>query len=281
MRKINKDFTDIPESLKPTTTSFFPKGIYPEESSATHSKRMSIINTSNYPSNNSATDKRYKTDDIIQKLNDIYHKKCAFCEQRVEQTHVEHYRPKKGYIHKNGQQHNGYYWLSFSWDNLLIACPNCNSKKGTHFDILGTRATFVNNEFNITNINSLSSTYDLLELPLMINPEKEDPESHISFDKSGNIFSVDRRYIYTIEKCNLKRNYLCDYRREILKDFESKVRSRFVEYIDNKKRLYESIEELIRDFVSDANNLNKEYISFRKYAIKNGWLNDIVKSLNK
>lgn len=46
------------------------------------------------------------------------HAKCAFCEKREEQAKyrdVEHYRPK-----------NRYWWLAWSWDNLLFACFECN-----------------------------------------------------------------------------------------------------------------------------------------------------------
>lgn len=279
MRKINKDFTNIPESLKPAISYFFSDGNYPDACKKTHSKRMDVINNNRYPSSNSNFDNRYKAIDVKQRLNDIYHNKCGFCEQILEQFQVEHYRPKKAKNNGVGQHHNGYYWLAFSWDNLLVACPKCNKKKDTHFDIDGIRVSFQNTTRNIKNINTLSAEYDMTELPKMVNPEKDDPENFIAFEKNGQILSTNDRYIYTIDKCNLRRSYLCDYRRKILDDFERKARSRFVEYTANKNMLEESIKQLINDFIEDTNNIENEYIAFRKYAIKNGWLNDIIKSI--
>src|SRR5690606_33652023 len=105
-------------SLKPSTSDFFPHGTtIPSTSRTTHQKRMEAISAKKYTSNPSNND-RYKLDDVKAALKSIYHNKCAFCEQRVEMTHVEHYRPKAIY-----------YWLAYSWDNLLIACHHCNANK--------------------------------------------------------------------------------------------------------------------------------------------------------
>ncbi len=279
MRKIDKDFTDIPESLKPATPDFFPNGQYPEKCLTTHSKRTEVITNGVYPSKSTSHDACYKAQDVKQKLTEIYHNKCTFCEQKIEQFHVEHYRPKKQKNRGLGQHHPGYHWLAFSWDNLLVACPKCNIPKDTHFDIYGTRATFSNTVANIVNINSLSSGYDLQERPKLVNPEKEEPEGNISFSKDGDILSTNDRYVYTIKTCNLKRKHLCDSRREILDDFEQKVRSVFVEYMGDKAKQLEHTERLIREFIADSNNLKKEYIAFRRYAIKNHWLNDIAKAM--
>jgi uncharacterized protein (TIGR02646 family) len=280
MRKINKDFNDVPESLKPATIDFFPNGKYPSKCKTTHTKRTEVIANGEYPSKSKSYDPYYKVDDVRQRLIDIYHHKCAFCEQRVNQFHVEHYRPKKKKDKGDGQHHDGYYWLAFSWDNLLVACPPCNVIKKTHFDIGGVRATFPNTEAKLRNINSLSSEYDSQENPKFVNPEKEDPEGKLSFGKDGSISSSDDRYIYTIEKCDLNRKFLCDYRREILDDFEQKVRSVFVEFLGDKIKLMEHLGRLTKEFIADSNNVKKEYIAFRKYAITNNWLNDIVKACN-
>lgn len=279
MRKINKDFTDIPESLKPATVDFFPDEVYPAKCQTTHNKRVDVIAMGRYPSDSSGHDARYKADDIKQKLAEIYHNKCAFCEQKIEQFSVEHYRPKKKKDRGDGQHHDGYYWLAFSWDNLLLACPKCNTPKSTHFDIGGNRATFSNTDDEIKNINSLSSIYDVQEQPQFVNPEKEEPEGNISFCKNGNISSTDDRYIYTIKRCDLNREYLCDSRRVILNDFEQKVRSVFVDCMSNKIALMTNLERLMKEFIADSNNVKKEYIAFRRYAIKNNWLNDIAKTM--
>lgn len=46
------------------------------------------------------------------------HQKCAYCETREEQAKyrdVDHYRPK-----------DHYWWLAWTWENLLFACFACN-----------------------------------------------------------------------------------------------------------------------------------------------------------
>lgn len=58
--------------------------------------------------------------DVQKILKELYHEKCAFCEQKAEVLAVEHFRPK-----------SIYYWLAYSWDNLLLACQKCNSHKLT------------------------------------------------------------------------------------------------------------------------------------------------------
>jgi uncharacterized protein (TIGR02646 family) len=83
-------------------------------------------------------DGRYKVKDIKETLENIYHKKCAFCEKKLLDTSraIEHFRPKKANNRiKKCDASFGYYWLAFAWDNLLLACGQCNSPKGSCFDI--------------------------------------------------------------------------------------------------------------------------------------------------
>jgi hypothetical protein len=67
------------------------------------------------------------------------HYKCCFCEHKIARSYnaVEHYRPKVGADRRPGSlQNHGYWWLAFTWDNLLLACPICNSSaKGIQFPL--------------------------------------------------------------------------------------------------------------------------------------------------
>lgn len=56
------------------------------------------------------------------------HHKCCYCEKATEEkhNHVEHYRPK-----------SRYWWLAWTWDNLLYACEVCNELKGERFPLHG------------------------------------------------------------------------------------------------------------------------------------------------
>ncbi len=57
--------------------------------------------------------------DIIKSdLFAMQHRKCCYCEKLQEQAKyrdVEHFRPK-----------SRYWWLAWTWDNLLFACVDCN-----------------------------------------------------------------------------------------------------------------------------------------------------------
>lgn len=67
------------------------------------------------------------------------HYKCCYCEQKIMQcfNDVEHYRPKASADRRPGSlARHGYWWLAFTWDNLLFACPACNrSAKNDRFPL--------------------------------------------------------------------------------------------------------------------------------------------------
>jgi uncharacterized protein (TIGR02646 family) len=60
--------------------------------------------------------------DLVKKdLAVMQHNKCCYCEKREEQAKyrdVEHYRPK-----------TLYWWLAWTWENLLFACIDCNREQ--------------------------------------------------------------------------------------------------------------------------------------------------------
>ena len=273
MIKITKNLNNIPESLIPAFADLFPlrtdRAIVPipQKSRTTHSRRIEVINAGHYV-NHDNYNSRYKLDDVKEALRIIYKGKCVFCEQKEELTHVEHFRPK-----------DTYYWLAFSWDNLLMSCPTCNTHKGANFEIDGTQANFENTELNIRNINSSSATYDANEIPKMVNPEVTDPAGQIYFEKDGNIKSDDPRFSYTIKTCKIDRNNLNDNRRSILDRFREHIRDAFI--INTTKHDQEvAFTTNARNFINDSQNEDEDFLAFRKFAIENGWLNDIIKEVN-
>lgn len=55
--------------------------------------------------------------------------KCCYCEHKIAQAYndVEHHRPKaSAKRHPGSAETHGYWWLAFTWENLLFACPSCN-----------------------------------------------------------------------------------------------------------------------------------------------------------
>ena len=147
--------------------------------------------------------------DIKKKLKKIYNNKCAYCEQKVEQIQIEHYRPK-----------SKYWWLAYSWDNLLCACPSCNQNKASNFEIIKDKINF--EPSYLEQIHNLIKKYDEAEEPKFFNPEQSDPEPYIIFDKNGNIKSENKKFEFTIEKCKLNRGHLKDDRKRI---FDEMIRN--------------------------------------------------------
>jgi hypothetical protein len=128
-----------------------------------------------------------------------FYGKCAYCESKVEinsPDYVEHFRPKGGVrdanntivtITNKGIQiaHPGYYWLAYTWANLLPTCWKCNTwhedngvqiGKGNRFPISGNYAIDPGDEVN--------------EVEELINPMFEDPENHITIDKLGFLHAL-------------------------------------------------------------------------------------------
>jgi uncharacterized protein (TIGR02646 family) len=268
MIKVEKPQGLIPESLIPAYVDLFPEGQgIPTLSKNTHTKRMELIDLGSYIDKDEFNS-RYKKEDIKNELNSIYKNKCAFCEQKIEQYHIEHYRPKKTY-----------YWLAFSWDNLIMACATCNQNKGINFELNGTQAEFQNNENNIKSINNLSAGYDAVELPKMVNPEITDPLELIKFHQNGTIYSDDDRFSYTINTCRIDRSYLNDERRKLLDIFERDVRSALVDSDDVQSQKIQ-IAAIIRKFIQDSQDDDLQFLAFRRFAISSEWLNGITKGIN-
>jgi hypothetical protein len=74
--------------------------------------------------------KAYKSDEIKQALDALFHGKCAYCETFYSASapvDVEHYRPK-GAVAED-PKHSGYWWLAMRWENLLPSCIDCNRKR--------------------------------------------------------------------------------------------------------------------------------------------------------
>jgi len=260
MIKIKKNTSSIPNSIQIPFDEFFPEGI-PSPSMTTHKRRLELIENEAYIDKPVYND-RYKQKDTQIILKNIYKNKCAFCEQKVEQTHIEHYRPK-----------HIYYWLAYSWDNLLLACPTCNTYKGIHFDLLGTKINFQNTQHNIKIINRCLNEYDRIEIPKMVNPEVTDPDGMIKFLRNGSIESNDERFAYTIKKCKIDRKYLNDERRKIIDIFQRDVRSCITESSIEDQEV--EISTIVRKFLRDSKDADLQFLGFRRYAGSN-WLNDLI-----
>jgi hypothetical protein len=143
--------------------------------------------------------KAYKDEEVRQRLEELFHGKCAYCEQYYRSSapvDIEHFRPK-GRIH--GESHPGYWWIAMAWENLLPSCIDCNRRryqtvphgspslgllqqessgaaqatvmqtgKQDAFPIAGTRALPEASQFQA-------------EEALLLNPCEDDPREHLTY----------------------------------------------------------------------------------------------------
>jgi len=237
MIKVEKDFHDIPLILrKKIREDAFNRN----------------IEASSYVDDNN----KYKVGSVQKRLNEIYHLKCAYCEKELLDSpkHIEHYRPK-----------STYYWLAYSWDNLLLCCVNCNSAKGNRFKTLNSQVTYSNETF--ASIHNLCPSYNIREKPTIINPEQEDVLTSIVFDKNAYMSSLNIRVQYTIEDaCKLNRDELIQLRLKVITDFINRMNEHFLYFIRHQD---------ITRFVPDIKNFKenckeeKEFYAFRYFVMNN------------
>lgn len=146
--------------------------------------------------------------------------KCCYCETKIPCgfNDVEHYRPKGEADRMPGSSlTHGYWWLAFSWDNLLFACPACNrSGKNSRFPLADQSIPLV------AEVAPPGS-----EVPLLLDPASGDnPVQHIVFVNSpaggvdGPTYWWARpregspRGNVTISVCNLNRLELLELRND-------------------------------------------------------------------
>ncbi len=265
MYKVTKNISKPPASLN---------------SDKTNELREEIIRQKEYPAKKETYNERYKQADIKGALKKIYKDKCAYCEQNVNDTyfHVEHYRPK-----------SIYYWQAYSWDNLFLCCVKCNTIKGNKFEIEADKKVEFS-ESDLSSIHNLTEKYNDIERPRMINPELEDVEDKLIFDtETGSIKSDDHRCQYTIDCCKLDRKEASENRKKIWDDFYKRVKGVFYriarikkqyekqEIVSNKlkteyDRELDRLKDIIHYFREDADNPGNEYLTFRRYVVKNNRL---------
>lgn len=141
------------------------------------------------------------------------HYKCCYCEcqEQSRRNDVEHYRPKaKAKRQPGSADEHGYWWLAWTWENLLFSCRNCNQSpaKLDKFPLAPGSTPLVARQQPPGQ-----------EQPLLIDPATESGSAHIVFvpEASGGATRwrpVPRngsdRGRYTIKVCQLDRPDLLD-----------------------------------------------------------------------
>jgi uncharacterized protein (TIGR02646 family) len=111
--------------------------------------------------------------DVKQPLWQRQRHKCCYCEHvcQLNFHDLEHYRPKASANRGAGFPTHGYWWLAWTWPNLLFACPGCNrSGENDEFPLAAGNMALIPEE-----------APPRLETPLLLDPAAEDPIPHIQF----------------------------------------------------------------------------------------------------
>lgn len=262
MISIQKDLTNIPESLKVDEAS-----ILHDPAKTTYERRLELIADRRYPLSGAQSapyDRRYKHKDIKDALMRLYHGKCAYCETYDPSPHIEHYRPKRG----------GYYWMAYSWDNLILSCSQCNIRKKDQFPILGQKVTFHGTPPEVTLINTLSEEYDKEEQPLLLMPERmpNDIETILIFNQNGSIEPNNNRIAISREVYELDREELCKRRKKIWDELVNCITECVAMAKGDISKLTELLQTHLNAFKRRAEDDTNEYLAFRRYILKSDWI---------
>ena len=152
----------------------------------------------------------YGHQSVKNALLQAQHNKCCYCESKFGATSygaVEHFRPKGALQQGQGMnwEYPGYYWLAYSWSNLLVSCDRCNtSHKRSLFPLAnpGLRARCHHDDLDAEN-------------PLFVDPAREDPRRHVRFRGSA-VEPVTEKGRETVHGLGLRRNPLEEACREWL-----------------------------------------------------------------
>jgi hypothetical protein len=189
----------------------------------------------------------YKGKDVVEQLELLFCKKCAYCETNyaaVGPVHVEHYRPKAGVAEE--PSHCGYWWLASDWTNLLPSCTDCNCERWQ--STVEDAPEFAQGERPDTFCYGKGNKFPLKgphrakgprskyqnEDALLIDPTRRDPELHIGWtiikdrsfatplwDASNGI--ADPHGLTSVQIYGLNRPDLVDARTRVLGDIRLRV----------------------------------------------------------
>jgi uncharacterized protein (TIGR02646 family) len=231
--------------------------------------------------------KVFRQPDVKKALENQFNKKCAYCESKVTPTSnidKEHFRPKGSIIDKEKSVSikPGYYWLAAKWDNLLLACANCN-RTGTFETIEGI--SFVSGKLDKFPLSDESKRYakggsleEEEKVRLLINPCVDYPESWIDYDEIGMIYprkglsSHEREKVKTsIKTYGLYRNGLTSSRKEhllVMQDYLQYIYDNYNDFLKGHDK-EESLKRIKRGFISlkRIKAKDKEYLGIKRFYL--------------
>ena len=203
----------------------------------------------------------YKDVEVKKALEKLFNNKCAYCEGEPTSQgpwDVEHYRPK-GSVNENSA-HPGYYWLAYTWDNLLPSCTYCNQRRidqPTWDEPVAGPAAGKLDQFPLLNEQDRAMDPDSpldREKPALLNPcVDQDCEAHFRYDIQGHILpaeSGDVRAEKTIGLCHLERRRLRDARVKLMEKVVKAVECHELAVSQNNEPMLQMTRQLVELFTA-------------------------------
>jgi len=219
----------------------------------------------------------YRHKSVKEQLISDQHGKCCFCEADFTANgygDVEHFRPKAGYTVTRSSKlmRPGYYWLAYDWNNLFFSCQICNQRhKKNYFPL----------EDEVNRALSHLSNHQA-EFCLLINPARDSPENHITFNRHVPV-GRDRRGKLSITAFGIDRVKLNNDREKYLQAVranEALAKVNLEEFTDADRDEYSRLmkqpwpvlESLIRDakaFMAVATNDTQPFAAMVRAYLRN------------
>jgi hypothetical protein len=198
-------------------------------------------------------------------LRNKFKNKCAYCEKSMSDIpkDAEHWRPKRKITGVQAGEHPGYFWLAYSWRNLLPSCSMCNSYDGkkNQFPIANNhvfRRRLTDHELDqlkcrseaIESPNQPGVWYlgaedlDYLEGPLLLHPYvDETPTEHLEFKADGFVEGLTKKGESSIKVFALNREELRFLRSQAEQATEARVLMEIAWAKENGRDPQESLDE--------------------------------------
>ena len=199
----------------------------------------------------------YGSNVVRAALNELFYGKCAYCEYSFGRSdvNVEHYRPKGRVL--EDPKHPGYYWLAYSWSNLLPACTSCNQRRRElPLWPATTRGRAAGKADSFPLVDATQRAYSpndriSREEPLLINPTMEEPARHLTFDPFGAPIHISDKGKASIAVYNLDTRPLNGLRKrviiEMVRLLKMKEQAKRLPPLPEKTNLLTDIRAQIRD----------------------------------
>jgi uncharacterized protein (TIGR02646 family) len=116
-------------------------------------------------------------------VSSINNEKCWYCESKEDRSRmpVDHFRPKAAV--DGCDEHDGYWWLAFDWENYRYCCTLCNSLTNNGNSTLGKADKFpllVEGDRCLTEDDDLDD-----ENPVLLDPFKSRDVGLLTFLDTG------------------------------------------------------------------------------------------------